>query len=143
MAELDANGDFNTRRFRPNFLIETEDDEQGLAEFDWVGGLLIIGEVLIKIETRTVRCSMPAQPQPGLKKNAPTVKALVNHTDRHLGVYATVLKEGIVKQGDSVVFYQPSLMRVIQKMEPVRRFFKKRMMDASLTLSDFVAERLK
>ena len=143
MAEYDADGDFNTRRFRPNFLIETEDDQQGLAEFNWVGGILVIGETHIKIETRTVRCSMPAQPQPGLGKSAPVVKALVKHTDRHLGVYATVLKEGIVKQGDSVVFYQPASMKISQKTEPLCRFLKKRMMDASLTLSDFVSDRLK
>ena len=143
MREYDADGDFNTRRFRPSFLIETEDDQPGLAEFGWVGGILIIGETLIKIETRTVRCSMPAQPQSGLLKSAPVVKALVNHTDRHLGVYATVLKEGVVKQGDSVVFYQPSLMKAAQKMEPVRRFLKKRMMDTSLALNDFVADKFK
>lgn len=143
MAEYEAKGDFNARRFRPNFLIETEEDQQGLAEFDWVGGILVIGETLIKIETRTVRCSMPAQPQCGLEKSAPVVKAMVNHTDRHLGVYATVIKDGIVKQGDSVVFYQSEMMRLAQKMEPVRRFLKKQMMDASLALSDFVADRLK
>ena len=143
MTEYEANGDFDTRRFRPSFLIETEGDQSGLAEFGWVGGILIIGETLIKIETRTVRCSMPAQPQSDLGKSAPVVKALVNHTDRHLGVYATVLKEGVVKQGDSVIFYQPSLMKVTKRMEPVRRFLKKRMMDTSLMLSDFVAGKVK
>lgn len=143
MAEIEGKGDFDSRRFRPNLLIESSDDQEGLAEFAWTGGVLAIGETRIKIETRTVRCSMPAQPQPGLAKNAHVVKAMVNNTDRHLGVYASVIKEGVVKQGDEVVLYTPKLMGVAQRMEPLKRSIKKRMMDFSLQTSDFIASRSK
>jgi uncharacterized protein YcbX len=71
-------------------------------EFTWLGGTLSIGDAVIKCETRTVRCSAPAQPQVGLKKNAKVVKALSEHTGRNMGINATVIKTGLIKVGDEV-----------------------------------------
>jgi uncharacterized protein YcbX len=71
-------------------------------EFTWLGGTLSIGDAVIKCETRTVRCSAPAQPQVGLKKSAKVVKALSEHTGRNMGINATVIKTGLIKVGDEV-----------------------------------------
>ncbi|OUS24762.1 hypothetical protein A9Q99_23495 [Gammaproteobacteria bacterium 45_16_T64] len=141
MANCEPKGDFDARRFRPNIVIDSGDDQQGFVEFGWTGGVLAIGDTLIKCETRTVRCSMPAQPQPGLSKNAAVVKSLVANTDRHLGIYATVIREGRIKEGDDVVLYTPRLMKVKQALEPITNSIKRKLLDASLKAADYMSEK--
>lgn len=52
---------FDARRFRPNLLLETNPRITGTAEFDWLGNTLRIGDTVLRIESRTLRCSMPAR----------------------------------------------------------------------------------
>ncbi len=96
--------DFDSRRFRPNVLVETAPGIEGIAEFDWVGKSLRIGEVLLKVESRTIRCSMPAREQKhyGLEQNPKISKALYNSTNRYLGVNLTIAAGGIVNTGDEI-----------------------------------------
>ena len=68
LKALEPEGDFCVQRFRPNILIESASDQTEFEEFDWVGGELSIGDTVIRCESRTVRCSMPSQPQANLKK---------------------------------------------------------------------------
>lgn len=108
MARQAPEADFDRRRFRPNLLIETPATADDLAEFGWCGGFLEIGETRLRVEVRTVRCAMPAHPQPDLAKDGGVVRAVAEHADRHLGVYATVLRPGTVRVGD-VVRFQPAV----------------------------------
>lgn len=137
------NGDseLDSRRFRPNIVIETNEDQHGFAEFSWTGGILEIGETQIKCVTRTVRCSMPAQPQPGLEKNSQLLKSLASHTERHMGVYATVIKKGVIQKGDSVVLHRPAMMGVKRSLEPVKLAIKRKLFGASLKAADFMWEK--
>ena len=50
-------GDFDVRRFRPNIVIETPVD--GLLEQQWIGGTLQAGDVWIRVEIPTIRCTIP------------------------------------------------------------------------------------
>jgi uncharacterized protein YcbX len=102
MAEIEPEGDFDTRRFRPNIVIESPAGEVGFDEFTWLGGTLSIGDTMIKCATRTVRCSAPAQPQAGMAKSAKVVKALSQHTGRNMGINATIIEGGNIKLGDEV-----------------------------------------
>jgi uncharacterized protein YcbX len=102
MAEIEPEGDFNTRRFRPNIVIKSPAGEVGFDEFTWLGGTLSIGDTVIKCETRTVRCSAPAQPQVDMAKSAKVVKALSQHTGRNMGINATVIEGGNIRLGDEV-----------------------------------------
>ncbi len=107
MTEIEPEGDFDVRRFRPNIVIDGPEGEAGFDEFTWLGGTLSIGEALIKVETRTVRCSAPAQPQAHIGKSAKVVKALNEHTGRNMGVNATVIRTGVIKVGDAVRWTPP------------------------------------
>ena len=95
---------FDHRRFRPNLLLETLPGIEGIAEFDWVGRCLQIGGVRLKVESRTIRCSMPAREQVnyGLVQNAKISKSLYLSTNRYLGVNLTVVNTGLLRAGDDV-----------------------------------------
>ena len=102
MAQIEPDGDFQVQRFRPNILIESTAPEAEFDDFSWVGGELQIGKVLIKCESRTVRCSAPAQPQFGLDKDSKVIRAVDKHAGRHLGINATVVRRGEIRVGDEV-----------------------------------------
>ena len=95
---------FDHRRFRPNLLVETENDIDGITEFDWVGKSLRVGEVLLKVESRTIRCSMPTHEQAhyGLSQNQEIGKSLHQITNRFLGVNISVECGGSIHTGDEI-----------------------------------------
>jgi hypothetical protein len=95
--------DADRLRFRPNLLVDTG-EARGFREFEWVGKRLRAGEVVLAVESRTIRCSMPsrAQPQLGIAEEPRITAALVVHCKRHLGVYARVEREGEIRAGDPV-----------------------------------------
>jgi uncharacterized protein YcbX len=101
---------FDCRRFRPSLLVETAPGIDGLAEFDWVGKNLRIGEVQLRIESRTIRCSMPAreQIQLNLDQNPAIAESIYQTTNRFLGVNVTVLKSGCLKVGESIELIERS-----------------------------------
>jgi uncharacterized protein len=95
---------FDTRRFRPNFVIETtEAAGTGLVEAGWAGCGLRVGEATIQAVMPTVRCSMIAQPQGDLPKDPGVLRAVVKEGGQNLGSYAIVLAQGTVRPGDEVV----------------------------------------
>jgi len=107
LKQLEPDGDFRVERFRPNLLIDTSADKVDFEEFQWVEGKLYIGETVLQVVSKTVRCSMPAQPQVTIKKDAKVLRTLEAHTQRHLGVNISVLKPGIIRVGD-IVRLEPS-----------------------------------
>ena len=103
MQQIEPEGDFGAHRFRPNIVIESQAGVTGFDDVAWVGGKLHIGdELVIAVESRTVRCSMPAQPQQGAGKDSRVLRAIDRHANRHFGVNATVIKAGTVNVGDQV-----------------------------------------
>ncbi|WOJ98533.1 MOSC N-terminal beta barrel domain-containing protein [Congregibacter brevis] len=104
MSELSGES-FDVRRFRPNFLVETNEGVSGLAEFSWIGRRLQIGEVVLEVAAKTIRCSMPARPQQpfDLPGNPKIAKALYEETNRFMGAYLSVVKPGSVSAGDKVM----------------------------------------
>ncbi len=95
---------FDRRRFRPNFYVETASGIDGLAEFDWVGKYLAVGEAVLSVGAKTIRCSMPARAQAPyqLEQNSAIAKAIYQTTDRFFGVYLSVVTPGKVCEGDEV-----------------------------------------
>jgi uncharacterized protein YcbX len=102
MARLNPAATWDTRRFRPNFLIETEPHIKGLVEAEWSERKIRIGTVELKCEIPTVRCGMTIQAQKGLQKDPSILRTIVRDADQNLGVYASVVKAGDVKIGDLV-----------------------------------------
>jgi len=95
---------FDSRRFRPNFVIETTDGAgKGLVEVSWSGRDLRVGGATIRAVMPTVRCSMITQPQGDLPKDPGVLRAVVREADQNLGSYAIVVEAGTVRTGDEVV----------------------------------------
>ena len=136
LKSIAPEGDFNTRRFRPSIYIESHHKQPHLDEFDWVGGKLFIGDAIIKCECRTVRCLMPSIAQADLKKDSQIVRTLEKHTDRHLGIYASVIKQGDIKIGDEV-YWDPEPIYSLRKFyQPVSNTLKQKMITSSLKSID-------
>jgi uncharacterized protein len=105
LAALAAEGPadrFDRRRFRPNVLVETGGALRGLVESGWASRPLRIGEAVAALQVPTARCSMIAQPQPGLAKDPQVLRAVVRDADQNLGIYATITTPGTVRVGDPV-----------------------------------------
>jgi MOSC domain-containing protein len=103
-----SGANFDPRRFRPSIYVESASGSSGLAEFEWVGRNLRIGELELAVKARTIRCSMPArgQEQYGLEASPATTKAIYQTTNRYLGVYLSVVTPGSFKTGDTVNLVQ-------------------------------------
>jgi uncharacterized protein YcbX len=96
-------GRFDPCRFRPNLVIETLPGGGRFPEQDWNERILRVGaEVAIKITGPCGRCVMTTLPQAGLPKDTGILKTAVDHNHAWVGVYASVIRGGIVRQGDSV-----------------------------------------
>jgi uncharacterized protein YcbX len=96
-------GRFEVRRFRPNIVIETADDERDFVENSWVGRILAIGDaVRLSITGPCPRCVMTTLPQGDLPKDTGILRAAAQHNKANVGVYASVLQGGKVRRGESV-----------------------------------------
>ena len=102
MGECNPGAVWDVRRFRPNFLIESENGLSGLLESAWAGRTLRIGNVELKCEIPTVRCGMPTHAQAGLPKDSSVLRTIVKEAGQNLGIYASVITAGQVSKGDSV-----------------------------------------
>lgn len=96
--------DTDVRRFRPNLLVEVDDAGACAAENDWVGARLGIGELIVRADSRTVRCAMPGRSQPlhGLAEQPALVRAMVEHSQRCFGLNIVVERPGLVRSGDTI-----------------------------------------
>lgn len=96
-------GRFESRRFRPNFVIETPPEMKGYPENDWDEKVLAIGEeVKIKITGPCGRCVMTTLSQGDLPKDTGILKAAAKLNKARVGAYASVLQGGSVRCGDVV-----------------------------------------
>jgi uncharacterized protein YcbX len=102
MARLNPAGVWDVRRFRPNFLIQTEVSLKGLIESEWSGRTLRLGNVELKCEIPTTRCGMTTHPQADLPKDPSILRSIVKDANQNLGTYASVARPGKVQLGDSV-----------------------------------------
>ncbi len=102
MSRFNPTAIWDVRRFRPNFLIETVKEFEGLIEAGWSGRILRVGSVDLKCEIPTVRCGMTSHGHSGLPKDPSVLRSIVRDADQNLGIYANVRQGGEVSIGDSV-----------------------------------------
>lgn len=101
IAEHAGAAEVDVRRFRPTLLVDGAPD--GLVEQAWLGGTLRVGEVELRAEIPTVRCTVPLREQAGgLPADPAVAKAVSRVGDRCLGVYAETTRAGVVRVGDPV-----------------------------------------
>lgn len=95
------NSKIDERRFRPNLLINTPGTK--LIEHDWISKKLLIGqELVISISNLTERCIMTSLPQQELDQDSKIIKTISKKSQHHFGVYAKIIKSGVVRVGDRV-----------------------------------------
>ena len=102
LASMQAAGggsNFDVRRFRPNIVVET-DEEGGFPENAWTGSVLNIGTAQLKFEIVCPRCIMTTHPFAELPKDPKIMRALVRENGGNLGIYASVVRSGSISVGD-------------------------------------------
>ncbi|NUQ63819.1 MAG: MOSC domain-containing protein [Pirellulales bacterium] len=98
-------GRFEVRRFRPNLVIEAGPSETGFPEDAWLGRTIRIGnEVRISVTGPCPRCVMTTLAQGDLPADPGILRTAARQHKAHVGVYAKVLRGGIVRRGDLVAF---------------------------------------
>jgi uncharacterized protein len=105
MKRLKPAADWDVRRFRPNFFVETDEGLEGLIDAEWGGRKLRIGEVEILCEIPCERCAMTIQAQSELPKDESIFRTIVKEANTNLGSYASVVKPGEVRVGDLVEIF--------------------------------------
>jgi len=102
MAELHPGGRMDPRRFRPNVVVDTA-GRSGFEENDWVGRTLRLGdEVRLTVTGPCGRCVMVTLAQDDLPKDTGILRIAAQHNRLGVGVYASVLSGGRVRNGDRV-----------------------------------------
>jgi len=92
----------DVQRFRPNLLVEAAGDEQ-FPEDAWVGGVLRIGSMRMRVNQRNERCAVVnVDPVTG-KRNPAVLRAIARDRDARLGVYGSTVEPGRVSVGDAVI----------------------------------------
>ncbi len=95
-------GRVETRRFRPNLVINTGPEAKGYPEHEWVEKILSIGsEVKLKITGDCGRCVMTTLAQADLPRDTGILKAAARANQARVGIYASVLQGGVVRMGDT------------------------------------------
>ncbi|QPJ63759.1 MAG: MOSC domain-containing protein [Candidatus Nitronauta litoralis] len=103
LSEIYPEGEFNIQRFRPNIVVETIGTENSFVENEWIGHTLVLGnEVRLKVTEACPRCVMTTLGQGDLPKDTGILRTAAQHNQGYIGVYATVVQSGKIKQGDSV-----------------------------------------
>ena len=91
----------DVRRFRPNFVIATEDGE-GFPERAWAGQRLRVGDAELRVEIPCPRCVMITHGFDDLPRDPGLMRSVVREAQGAVGVYASVARPGRVRIGDAV-----------------------------------------
>ena len=91
--------DADPRRLRVNLLVETTEP---FEEESWVGSCVIAGSARLSLAERIPRCRTVDLAQDGVVSVSPWLRALGRDRDLCLGVYADVVRPGVIAVGDEV-----------------------------------------
>jgi len=89
----------DVRRLRPNILIG---GVAGLAEFEWEGAELHVGEAVIGLDSRRGRCPMTTVDPDTLERDPEVLRDIGRRFGGRLALNAEVLVPGVVRVGDAV-----------------------------------------
>ena len=102
LTALNPAADWDTRRFRPNVVIETVPDLAGLVEQAWIGRRIVIGGATMDCVGATPRCGAVTRAQAGLAADTGLLRTVVREADQNVGVYGVSVTAGAVRVGDAV-----------------------------------------
>ena len=87
-------------RFRPNLLVAACQGD--FPEDAWVGRVLRIGGLRMRVDQRDQRCVMVTIDPVTLRRNPAVLRAIAQERDSRLGVYGSTVEPGPVAVGDPV-----------------------------------------
>jgi uncharacterized protein YcbX len=102
MSHAAPNSAFDEKRFRANFILDVGGSTDRFPEQAWIGKELHIGEVVLKVIDTCPRCSMTTHATDTLPRDTDIMRHLVTTAEGNLGVYAKVVRGGIIAQGQTV-----------------------------------------
>ena len=89
----------DVRRLRPNILIGGVD---GLAEVEWPGAELHIGDAIVGLDSLRPRCPMTTVDPDTLERDPEVLKDIIRRFGGALALNADVIRPGIIRIGDAV-----------------------------------------
>lgn len=92
----------DVRRFRPNILVEA-DAGTPFAEDEWVGRVLRIGGMRMRVDKRDGRCVVITIDPVTTERNPAILRAVARDRQGCLGVYGTIVEPGRIAVNDSVL----------------------------------------
>jgi uncharacterized protein YcbX len=95
-----ASTDLTALRFRPNLLVDAPGPD--FPEDTWVGRILRIGGLRMRVDQRDQRCVMVTIDPVTLCRNQAVLRAIARERDARFGVYGTTVEPGRVTVGDPV-----------------------------------------
>ncbi|MFI5456289.1 MAG: MOSC domain-containing protein [Isosphaerales bacterium] len=103
LRSLSPQSRFEVPRFRPNFVIQKSAGVEGFVENDWIDRTLALGDqVRLRVTQPCPRCVMTTLRQGDLPKDPDILRTAVQQNQGNVGVYASVIRGGSVRRGDSV-----------------------------------------
>ena len=102
MAQLRGESNFHVDRFRPNILLDAPGGDEPFPEAQWLGQRIQLGEVEFDIVGECPRCSMTTHAFGEFPKDPDIMRALVEANNGNIGVYAKVVKGGLINVGDTM-----------------------------------------
>jgi uncharacterized protein YcbX len=101
----EAGMELDRRRMRANVVLETESLDAFLEDA-WVGATLVFGDgadaPAVSVTSRDERCVMVNLDPDTARQDARVMKAVVRMNGNYAGVYATVVRAGEIRAGQSV-----------------------------------------
>ena len=88
------------RRFRPNIVVEGVD---GLAEREWVGGELRVGEVVLRAVEPCERCAITTIDPDTIAIDPDVLRRINEEFEGIMGVYCAVAETGTIAVADEVM----------------------------------------
>ncbi|MEM8681973.1 MAG: MOSC N-terminal beta barrel domain-containing protein [Pseudomonadota bacterium] len=90
------------QRFRPNILVEASDDSP-FPEDAWVGRVLRLGSVRMRVDKRDGRCVVITIDPETSKRSPSILRAVKDERQGCLGVYGTTVEPGSIAMSDAVL----------------------------------------
>lgn len=97
----------DVRRFRPNILVEA-DDEAPFAEDAWVGRVLHIGGMRMRVDKRDGRCVVITIDPETTERTPEILRTVAEDRQGCLGVYGTTVEPGPLALNDPVHLEPPA-----------------------------------
>jgi uncharacterized protein len=88
------------QRFRPNLLVESDEREDA-----WVGRVLRIGGMAMRVDQRDDRCVIITIDPVTRERDPAVLRTVARERSNCIGVYGSIVEEGRVSVGDEVLLH--------------------------------------